>query len=226
MASSIGLKVVFIVVIIIALIITLASIFTPAWKVTNGNQGSDQKIGLVTTDCGGNNQPGQIYQQQQGCQQAKDNRQSYEKWTLALLIISAIFQLIAIISALVTIKSEKTKVFLNSPVNVIIALILIIIAIIVYGSKYNKDSQNSNNNQFYQPGQPQPPPQNYQSYGMNGNYKLGYSFWLSIVAGIFLVIAAILGLIAACMNGSTRNGGYPHDRTVIQHTRVQTSMAQ
>uniref|UniRef100_A0A914PGM4 Uncharacterized protein n=1 Tax=Panagrolaimus davidi TaxID=227884 RepID=A0A914PGM4_9BILA len=74
MASSIGLKVVFIVVIIIAFIITLASIFTPAWKVTNGNQGSDQKIGLVTTDCGGNNQPGQIYQQQQGCQQAKDVR--------------------------------------------------------------------------------------------------------------------------------------------------------
>uniref|UniRef100_A0AC35GTD6 Uncharacterized protein n=1 Tax=Panagrolaimus sp. PS1159 TaxID=55785 RepID=A0AC35GTD6_9BILA len=64
--------------------------------------------------------------------------------------------------------------------------------------------------------QPQPPPQKYQNSAMNENYSLGYSFSLSIVAGIFLVMAAIFGTIAACMNGS---GEYPRDH------RIQTSMA-
>uniref|UniRef100_A0A914P0F1 Uncharacterized protein n=1 Tax=Panagrolaimus davidi TaxID=227884 RepID=A0A914P0F1_9BILA len=218
MVNSIDLKGGFIIIVIMAFIITLISIFTPAWKVlNNNNQGSNQKTGLVTTDCGGNNQQAEMHQRQ-GCQQTTDNRQSYEKWTLALLIISAIFQIIGIISALVTLKSG-TKIFLNALINVIIALILIIIALIVYGSKINNQQ---NNNQYYQPRQPQHPPQNYQNYGMNGNYSLGYSFSLSIVAGIFLVFAAIFGIIAAFMSGS---GEFPRDTGVIQNHRVQASMA-
>uniref|UniRef100_A0AC34F7Y9 Uncharacterized protein n=1 Tax=Panagrolaimus sp. ES5 TaxID=591445 RepID=A0AC34F7Y9_9BILA len=222
MANSMALKGGFIIIVIIAFLITLVAIFTPGWRVTN-NAGSDQRIGLVTTDCG--NQQGQIMQQ--GCQQASDNRQGFEKWTLALLILAAIIQIIAIICAIATIKSE-TRVFLIAPVMIIVAIILIVIAIIVYGSKLN-DSQNNQFNQYYQPGQAAPPPQNFQ-YSMNGNYSLGYSFWLAIVAGIFLVVAAILGIIAALMGGSSSGGGYHrnhhlHDRTVIQSQhRVRTSM--
>uniref|UniRef100_A0A914YDU0 Store-operated calcium entry-associated regulatory factor n=1 Tax=Panagrolaimus superbus TaxID=310955 RepID=A0A914YDU0_9BILA len=222
-SSSMALKGGFIIIVIIAFLITLVSIFTPGWKVSN-NAGSDQKIGLVTNDCG--NQQGQIMQQ--GCNQSSDNRQGFEKWTLALLILAAIIQIIAIICAIATIKSE-TKIFILAPIMAIIAIILIVIAIIVYGSKIN-DTQNQFN-QFYQPGQPQPQPQQNYQYSMNGNFSLGYSFWLAIVAGIFLVVAAILGIIAALRGGNgSGSGGYlrnqnHHDRTVIQsHQRVRTSM--
>uniref|UniRef100_A0A914PW03 DUF4064 domain-containing protein n=1 Tax=Panagrolaimus davidi TaxID=227884 RepID=A0A914PW03_9BILA len=151
------------------------------------------------------------------------NRQGYEKWTLALLILSAIIQIIAIICAIATMKSE-TKIFILAPIMAIIAIILIVIAIIIYGSKLN-DSQNNMNNQFYLPGQPQPPPQNYQ-YSLNGNYSLGYSFWLAIVAGIFLVVSAILGIIAALMGGSSGNGngGYHRETIVTRNQRIRSSI--
>uniref|UniRef100_A0AC35GUM7 Uncharacterized protein n=1 Tax=Panagrolaimus sp. PS1159 TaxID=55785 RepID=A0AC35GUM7_9BILA len=208
MAYSMGLKGGFIIIVIIAFLFTLISIFTPAWKVSS-NQGSDQQYGLVTTDCG--DQQGQIMQL--SCIQASDNRQSYEKWTLALIILAAIFQIIAIISAMAAMKSE-TRSFLIAPILVLIAVILIVIAIIVYGSKLN-ETQNNFNNQFYQPGQPQPaPPRNYQYFAFNGNFSLGYSFWLSFVAGIFLVVAAILGFIAA-FKGNRNGNEYHHRDTII-----------
>uniref|UniRef100_A0AC35GUB9 Uncharacterized protein n=1 Tax=Panagrolaimus sp. PS1159 TaxID=55785 RepID=A0AC35GUB9_9BILA len=67
MRKSIDLKGGFIIVVIFAFIVTLVSIFTPAWKVSNyndNNQGLYQRIGLVTIDCGGKTHQAQIDQRQ------------------------------------------------------------------------------------------------------------------------------------------------------------------
>uniref|UniRef100_A0AC34FYR9 Uncharacterized protein n=1 Tax=Panagrolaimus sp. ES5 TaxID=591445 RepID=A0AC34FYR9_9BILA len=173
MVSSTGIKAAFITCTVIALILTLVSLFTPAWR--SYETANSPSFGLVSYDCGEN----QNQLVQQDCNRWWNTREGYEKAVLAFMIIAAIAEIVTIIWALVIPKAAPRHYFL-APILALIAAIALGVAFIVYAAKNGNDVR-------YLPS---------ATGTLNANHHVGYSFWLAVVAFIFMILATLLGFAA------------------------------
>uniref|UniRef100_A0AC34FCE0 DNA replication ATP-dependent helicase/nuclease n=1 Tax=Panagrolaimus sp. ES5 TaxID=591445 RepID=A0AC34FCE0_9BILA len=106
-------------------------------------------------------------------------REGYEKAVLAFMIIAAIAEIVTIIWALVIPKAAPRHYFL-APILALIAAIALGVAFIVYAAKNGNDVR-------YLPS---------ATGTLNANHHVGYSFWLAVVAFIFMILATLLGFAA------------------------------
>ncbi|CAD5207192.1 unnamed protein product [Bursaphelenchus okinawaensis] len=157
MPSTTFLKPAFIVVLIVALAFTAASLFSPAWrKIDNYSS-----VGLVTTDCNF-----------QACWWYGDNRPDWEKPCLALMIVFVP-------------GAHCGQVFVC-----VIALAAIVVTLAIYGAK------SENAFRGVTPYTVAPPVTVY-----NTN-EFGYSYWLALIAAIFMAIATAIAASNAMVSMS------------------------
>jgi len=201
MASSTGLKTAFIVLTIIGLLLTLVSLFTPAWR--SYDTANSPSFGLVSYDCGSNNN--QLVQQD--CYRWWNARESYEKWVLAFMILAGIAEILTLIWAIVIPRAAPRHYFL-APILALISAIFLLIAFVVYAAKNGDDVR-------YLPtttGQ------------LNANHHVGYSFWLAVAAFIFMVLSTLLAFAALKRhNDELRPSTAGGRTTVVTQQKVTTN---
>ena len=199
MVSSTGIKAAFIILTVIGLILTLVSLFTPAWRAYD--TANSPSFGLVSYDCGQNTN--QLVQQD--CYRWWNTREGYEKAVMAFMIIAAIAEIVTLIWAFVIPKAAPRHYFL-APIIALISAISLLIAFVIYAAKNGDDVR-------YLPS---------ASGTLNANHHVGYSFWLAVVAFIFMVLATLLGFAATKRHNDElrpASGG----RTVVTQQKVTTT---
>jgi uncharacterized protein YacL len=200
MASSTPLKTAFIVLTILGLILTLVSLFTPAWR--SYDTANAPSFGLVSYDCGTN----QNQLIQNDCYRWWNTRESYEKWVLAFMILAGIAEIVTLLWAFIIPKAAPRHYFM-APILALISAIFLLIAFVIYAAKNGDDVR-------YLPtatGQ------------LNANHHVGYSFWLAVVAFIFMVLATLLGFAATKRHNDELRPATAGGRTVVTQQKVTTT---
>ncbi|PIC48739.1 hypothetical protein B9Z55_007607 [Caenorhabditis nigoni] len=161
---------------IIALLLTLASVFTPGWRSYKGNGAPD--IGLISRYCGN----GVREVNQYDCKAYGRFQLPFEKATLAFMIIAIILEIVSL-GCFVGLFSPRARLGMPAFSVTGLAFLSLFAAILVYGVRMQyKTSHNLTIPVYLQS----------TSYELLANVYLGYSYWIAVVAAIFLLISCSL----------------------------------
>ncbi|CAJ0920007.1 unnamed protein product, partial [Mesorhabditis belari] len=146
----------------------MVALFTPGWRSFKGP--GAPFFGLVTLDCGNGNR----YVIRPDCHEWFRYKSTFEKVTLACMILAALLELVCVISFVLIFAKARYRLAAPAAAMCGLAALLLAIAIIWYAIKFDSKTMYMQST----------------SYEMIHNAHLGYSWYLTIVAFIFVLAAA------------------------------------
>ncbi|CAB3404786.1 unnamed protein product [Caenorhabditis bovis] len=151
---------------LIAFILTIVALFTPGWRSYKGSGAPD--LGLVTRYCGdGNRQVNEF-----DCRAWHKSQLPFEKATLGLVVMALIFEFFSI-CCFFGLFSSRAQLGVPALSTTFLAFVCMLIAIIVYGVRMQYKIAYLQSTTFE----------------LLANVYLGYSYWLAVIAAIFLFFA-------------------------------------
>ncbi|CAD6191807.1 unnamed protein product [Caenorhabditis auriculariae] len=166
MASGTALKVVYGLLLIVGFLLTVVATFTPGWRSYRGDGAPD--IGLVSRYCGDGNRQLTQYD----CRDWAWHKLPFEKATLALMLIACLLEIAGII-CFCGLFSPRMRLAFPAVTVTSLAFGAIFAAVLIFGIR------NSYKVAYMQS----------TTFELLANVRLGYSYWLAVVGGIFMLFA-------------------------------------
>ncbi|KAI6179258.1 hypothetical protein M3Y98_00591100 [Aphelenchoides besseyi] len=182
MCTSLILKPIFIIVIIIAIGLTAASLFSPGWR--SIKNGQDINMGLFSKSCGSNNSSFDG----DACQSYWNSRPTWEKWVIALMFVALILELVVLVWSVFScfcfcLPSCFSLVTLIAAVSTV----CLIVAVSLYGGKNSEQIGSI--------------PNSTSDWKTESN--VGYSFWLAVAAAGTMCLATLIGSVTSLISTLT-----------------------
>uniref|UniRef100_A0A8R1IWC4 Uncharacterized protein n=1 Tax=Caenorhabditis japonica TaxID=281687 RepID=A0A8R1IWC4_CAEJA len=159
---------------IIGFLLTLVALFTPGWRSYKGQGAPD--LGLVSRNCGSGNR--QV--EEHDCKEYARAQLPFEKCTLAFMIVAVLFEIVSI-ACFIGGFSPRARIGVPAVSVTGLAFLCLFLAVVVYGVRMQYKVAYLQSTTFE----------------LLANVYLGYSYWIAVIATIFILISSSLsgGLI-------------------------------
>jgi len=184
MCTTLILKPIFIVIVVVATALTAASLFTPGWRKLSSD--TNAKLGILTYSCGSNSSSSSM--DFNSCKSYWNSRPTWEKAVIALMLIALILELVVIAWSIIScIAFCLPACFSLVTLINAVATICLIVAVSLYGGK-NSESISSIPNST----------KNFSSIS-----NVDYSFWLGVAAAVVMCFATLVGSVTSLIASLT-----------------------
>ncbi|KAI6184503.1 hypothetical protein M3Y97_00603500 [Aphelenchoides bicaudatus] len=184
MCTTLILKPIFIITVVIALGLTAASLFTPGWRSIKNVQ--DTRLGILTYSCGSNSTSNSL--DVDSCKNFWDSRPGWEKAVIVLMFVALILEVVIIVWSVVSCLCFCFPAcFLLVTLVTALATICLVVAVSLYGGKNSESIGDL--------------PNSTKDFTQLSN--VGYSFWLGVAAAVVMCFATLFGSVTALISSIT-----------------------